>query len=103
MRKTTFVLAMVAAAALGAQSAPINGGLQVGLSLPTGDFADKKASDGTFLGANEVRAFISAATSISTYPATISSGLSPTPTALRARSSTIQAGCSAPPARTPSA
>ena len=53
MRKTTFVLAMVAATALGAQSAPINGGLQVGLSLPTGDFADQKASDGTFLGANE--------------------------------------------------
>jgi hypothetical protein len=53
MRKALLALAAVAATTLAAQSASVNGGLQVGLNLPTGDFADKKASDGTFLGANE--------------------------------------------------
>ncbi len=53
MRMTLFALALLASTGLMAQSVRTNGGLQVGLSLPTGDFADKKDFDGSYLGANE--------------------------------------------------
>jgi hypothetical protein len=48
------VLAFAALAALtaSAQSTVINGGMQVGLNFPTGDFASKKES-GLFVGANQ--------------------------------------------------
>jgi hypothetical protein len=52
MRTTTLALCILAASSLAAQSVRINGGVQVGLGLPTGDFADKKAPDGEYLGAN---------------------------------------------------
>ncbi len=53
MRTTTLALCLLAASSLAAQSVRMNGGLQVGLGLPTGDFADKKTSQGEFLGAND--------------------------------------------------
>ena len=53
MRRLILSLLLVAGTSLMAQSVRINGGLQVGLGLPTGDFADKKTSDGEFLGAND--------------------------------------------------
>jgi hypothetical protein len=53
MCKALLALAALTVTGLAAQAPPMNGGLQVGLNVPTGDFADKKASDGTFLGANE--------------------------------------------------
>ena len=46
-------LAFLAATGLAAQSVPVNGGLQVGLNFPTGDFADKKTPAGIYLGAND--------------------------------------------------
>jgi len=52
MRKTPLILAVLASTGLMAQPVRMNGGLQVGLNLPTGDFADKKDIDGTYLGAN---------------------------------------------------
>jgi len=52
MRTTLLTLAVLASTSVMAQSVPMNGGLQVGLNLPTGDFADKKDIDGTYLGAN---------------------------------------------------
>ncbi|MFZ1615629.1 MAG: hypothetical protein WAT51_15750, partial [Holophaga sp.] len=36
-----------------AQDVRINGGLQVGLALPTGDFATKESSSGLIMGAND--------------------------------------------------
>jgi hypothetical protein len=53
MRLTALTLALLATAGLTAQSVRLNGGLQAGLSLPTGDFADKKTPAGEFLGAND--------------------------------------------------
>ncbi|NWJ40139.1 MAG: hypothetical protein HXX12_04115 [Geothrix sp.] len=52
MRHTLLALALVAGSSLAAQTTTINGGLQTGLSLPTGDFADKKFN-GYYLGAND--------------------------------------------------
>lgn len=52
MRTTTLALCLLAASSLAAQSMRMNGGLQVGLGAPTGDFADKKDAAGTYLGAN---------------------------------------------------
>jgi hypothetical protein len=52
MRLTALTLSLLAPCLM-AQGVRTNGGLQVGLSLPTGDFADKKASNGDYLGANE--------------------------------------------------
>lgn len=45
--------AMLATSGLMAQGLKTNGGLQVGISLPVGDFADKKGGSGEFLGAHE--------------------------------------------------
>ncbi len=53
MRKTCLILSLLAATSLMAQSVRTNGGLQVGFSIPTGDFADKKTNGGEYLGANE--------------------------------------------------
>jgi hypothetical protein len=53
MRLTSFAFILLTATGLMAQPVRMNGGLQVGLGLPTGDFADKKSSGGEFLGANE--------------------------------------------------
>ncbi len=52
MRHTLLALALVAGSSLAAQTTTINGGLQTGLSLPTGDFADKKIG-GYYVGAND--------------------------------------------------
>lgn len=52
MRYGLMVLALVAGTGLAAQQARVNGGAQVGLGLPTGDFADKRAAGGEYLGAN---------------------------------------------------
>ncbi|MCE1205100.1 MAG: hypothetical protein LWW79_10900 [Holophagaceae bacterium] len=51
MRRLILPLLLVAGSSLMAQSTTINGGLQTGLSLPTGDFADKKFN-GYYEGAN---------------------------------------------------
>jgi len=53
MRTTTLALCILAASSLAAQAVRINGGVQVGLGLPTGDFADKKDINGDYLGAND--------------------------------------------------
>ncbi|MBK9795548.1 MAG: hypothetical protein IPP58_03470 [Holophagaceae bacterium] len=53
MRTRMLALSLLATTGLWAQGVRVNGGLQAGLSLPTGDFADKKASDGNYLGAND--------------------------------------------------
>jgi len=53
MRTKLLALSLLAATGLWAQGVRMNGGLQAGLSLPTGDFADKKTSGGDYLGANE--------------------------------------------------
>ena len=53
MRRLILPLLLIAGTSLMAQSVRMNGGLQVGLGLPTGDFADKKTSNGEFLGAND--------------------------------------------------
>lgn len=52
MRASSLLLALVAASGLMAQGVRLNGGLQTGLSLPTGDFADKKDVNGYYDGAN---------------------------------------------------
>lgn len=57
MRKAFLALTLLASSSLFAQGVPMNGGLQVGLSLPTGDFADKKDGAGTYLGANDGAGF----------------------------------------------
>jgi hypothetical protein len=57
MRKAFLALTLLAGTSLAAQGVPMNGGLQVGLSLPTGDFADKKDRAGTYLGANDGAGF----------------------------------------------
>lgn len=51
MRTTWLAPLLLASTGLLAQSAFVNGGLQVGLSKPTGDFADKEV-DGQYVGAN---------------------------------------------------
>lgn len=53
MRLTCLTLTLAATSGLIAQSPQINGGLQVGLSLPTGDFSDKTTGSGEYLGAND--------------------------------------------------
>ncbi len=53
MRRLILPLCLIAGTSLMAQSVRMNGGLQVGLGLPTGDFADKETSNGEFLGAND--------------------------------------------------
>lgn len=53
MRRFILPLCLIAGTSLGAQSLRMNGGLQVGLGLPTGDFADKKSPNGDFQGAND--------------------------------------------------
>lgn len=53
MRRLVLPLCLIAGTSLMAQNVRLNGGLQVGLSLPTGDFADKKNSSGDYLGAND--------------------------------------------------
>lgn len=52
MNAKTLTLFLVAGCGLMAQSIQVNGGLQTGLSAPTGDFADKKDA-GYYLGANQ--------------------------------------------------
>ena len=52
MRMTVLTLSLLAASGLMAQSVHLNGGLQVGLNLPIGDFADKTYASGTYRGAN---------------------------------------------------
>lgn len=52
MRHALLALVLAAGSALTAQTTTINGGLQTGLSFPTGDFADKKIG-GYYVGANE--------------------------------------------------
>jgi hypothetical protein len=51
MRATLLTLALIASSSLMAQGFRMNGGLQVGLALPTGDFADKQIN-GFYVGAN---------------------------------------------------
>jgi hypothetical protein len=53
MRATLLLGSLLAASSLVAQSVRVNGGLQVGLGLPTGDFADRKTPEGIYLGAND--------------------------------------------------
>lgn len=53
MRMLPLILALLAAGPLMAQRVGLNGGLQVGLSHPVGDFADKSTSHGDYLGAND--------------------------------------------------
>ena len=53
MRLPCIALALLATSGLLAQNVRFNGGMQVGLALPTGDFANKKAAGGEFLGAND--------------------------------------------------
>lgn len=53
MRGITLPLALALSTALTAQTSTINGGMQIGLSLPTGDFADQKDRFGYFDGANK--------------------------------------------------
>ncbi len=53
MRLLHLSLALLATSGLMAQGLRTNGGLQVGLSIPTGDFADKKGGSGDYLGAHE--------------------------------------------------
>jgi len=53
MRRLVLPLLLIAGTSLVAQSTTINGGLQTGLSLPTGDFADQKDSNGYYDGANK--------------------------------------------------
>jgi hypothetical protein len=52
MKKLVLAMACLSAVGLQAQTR-INGGMQVGGMIPTGDFADKKALDGEPLGAND--------------------------------------------------
>lgn len=53
MRLLPLTLALLIAPALLAQRTTLNGGLQVGLNHPVGDFADKTSNSGDYLGANE--------------------------------------------------
>ena len=53
MRSLTLPLFLLVGTCLLGQSTTLNGGLQTGLNVPTGDFADKKAPTGDYLGANE--------------------------------------------------
>ena len=53
MRHSLVILTLLAGTNLVAQGVRINGGAQVGLALPTGDFATKELPDGTLLGAND--------------------------------------------------
>ncbi len=53
MRRLMLPLCLLAGTSLMAQSVRLNGGLQVGFSQPTGDFADKRDFNGDYLGANE--------------------------------------------------
>ncbi|HLP31803.1 MAG TPA: hypothetical protein VK150_10600 [Geothrix sp.] len=57
MRPTILALALLAGISLAAQGVPMNGGLQVGGSIPTGDFADKEGPSGMYLGANDGAGF----------------------------------------------
>ena len=51
MRTTLLAFSLLASTGLLAQSALVNGGLQVGLNKPIGDFADKEVN-GDYVGAN---------------------------------------------------
>lgn len=53
MKRKVLALLVAAGSGLMAQSVTLNGGLQAGLAIPTGDFADKKTPSGDYLGANE--------------------------------------------------
>ncbi len=54
MRQSLLILTLIAGSPclMAAQGVRINGGAQVGLAAPTGDFADKEDSYGEYLGAN---------------------------------------------------
>lgn len=52
MRSIALPLILLAGPGLLAQSTAFDGGLQAGLNLPTGDFADKRTAYGDYLGAN---------------------------------------------------
>jgi len=52
MRSIALSLFLLVGSGLLAQSTTLNGGLQTGLNLPIGDFADKKTPYGDYLGAN---------------------------------------------------
>lgn len=53
MRHSLLILALIAGSSAMAQGVRINGGLQVGLALPTGDFATKESASGLYMGAND--------------------------------------------------
>lgn len=53
MRAVPLFPLLLACSGLAAQHYPVTGGVQVGLSLPVGDFADTRDASGAYLGANE--------------------------------------------------
>ena len=53
MRSSILVLTLFVGSNLMAQTVRINGGAQVGLASPLGDFADKENLSGDYLGANQ--------------------------------------------------
>ena len=53
MTSKALALLLLSGSGLWAQGARLDGGLQTGLSLPAGDFADTRDSAGGYLGANE--------------------------------------------------
>ncbi|HEX9009925.1 MAG TPA: hypothetical protein VF804_06120 [Holophagaceae bacterium] len=53
MRMSGLILSLLACSGLMAQRFPVTGGLQVGLGIPVGGFADKRDPSGAYLGANE--------------------------------------------------
>jgi len=57
MGRAFLVLSLLAASSLMAQGVRINGGVQVGLAVPVGDFATKETSSGDPLGANNGAGF----------------------------------------------
>ncbi|WP_243304059.1 hypothetical protein [Geothrix oryzisoli] len=52
MRVPALILPLLLGTGLAAQTTTFNGGLQTGLNLPVGDFADKKGTLGEYVGAN---------------------------------------------------